>query len=304
MPIADVTFFTAAGQPAFTTETRTGDYVVRHVLGANEPTALEIIAEFTQTRADYARPAANATLTYDNGAGSDVTAYFDDDTDFEDLGGGVQKWKRHWFTLPATWKEPGGTVAYTFPAYVAGVAFGSIFAATGAIANGNYYTINTNATNVAVSDTLMLDLSFVRDQNYHVTFVTPAVYATSGVDVGIYKLLPGYGAFSAVTGTVREWSTGRSVPETLEVDSFLIHEYALADENLVGVLLPQIPAFSPVNSSGYSVDTLSTGLATYPNSADYASMVAAFSRIVIRPSDRLKYAGNIYERRTLVVVAK
>jgi hypothetical protein len=298
-------FQTAVGQNAFTTETRVSDYIIEQALGANEPTALIISARYWQTRADYARPAVNATLTYDNGAGSDVTAYFIDDVEFQDLGGGVQEWRRTWATIPATWQEPGGTFAFTFPAYTAGVAFGSIFAATGAIANGNYYTVNTNATNIAVADTVMFDLSYLRNtQNYHVTFVTDAKYANSGTNVGIAKVLPGAGTFSSVTGTVREWSTGRTTAEPLEVDSFVIHEYALADETTADIVLPQVDAFAPVNSSGYPVDTLSTGLATYPNSTTYASMVAANNLIVARRSDRRKYAGNIWERTTLVVAAR
>lgn len=298
-------FITAAGQPAFTTESRVSDYVISQALGANEPSALLISARYWQTRADYARPAVNSTLTYDNGAGADVTAYFIDDTEFQDLGGGMQEWTRTWATIPATWQEPGGTFAFTFPAYTAGVAFGSVFGATGAIANGNYYTINTNATSVSVGDSVLFDLTYLRNaQNIHVTFVTDAKYANSGTNVGIAKVLPGVGTFSSVSGTVREWSTGRTLPETIEVDSFVIHEYALADETTVDVLLPQVDRFSPVNSSGYAVDTLSSGAATYPNSTTYASMVAAGSLIVARRSDRTKYAGNIWERTTLVVAAR
>lgn len=290
----------ASGQAAFTTEAQQGDYVIEQVLGANDPTALHITARFQIYRASYSRPAVNATLTY--GA---QTAYFDTDDGFTDLRGGLCEFTRHWYTVPATWQEPGGTFAFTFPAYTAGVAFGTIFAATGAIANGNYYTVNTNATGVAVADTVMFDLSYVRNvQNYHVTFVSDAKYANSGTNVGIAKVLPGVGTFSSVSGTVREWSTGRVIAETIEVDSFVIHEYALADETTVDVLLPQVDRFSPVNSSGYAVDTLSTGTATYPNSTTYASMVAAGSLIVARRSDRTKYAGNIWERTTLVVAAR
>lgn len=290
----------APGQTAFTSEVQQGDYVIEHVLGANAPAALHITARFQIYRASYVRPAPNATLTYDG-----QTAYFDDDDNFTDLRGGLCEFTRHWYTVPATWQEPGGTFAFTFPAYTAGVAFGSVFGATGAIANGNYYTINTNATSVSVGDSVLFDLTYLRNaQNIHVTFVTDAKYANSGTNVGIAKVLPGVGTFSSVSGTVREWSTGRTLPETIEVDSFVIHEYALADETTVDVLLPQVDRFSPVNSSGYAVDTLSSGAATYPNSTTYASMVAAGSLIVARRSDRTKYAGNIWERTTLVVAAR
>lgn len=300
-----VTFFTDTGQPAFTTETRTGDYIVRQVLGAREPSALEISAEFTQTRADYARPAPNTTLTYDNGAGSDVTAYFVDDVEFEQLGGGVQKWTRTWATIPATWQEPGGTFAFTFPSYVSGIAFGSFYSVTDCYANGNYYNLMTNAANISAADTFFLDLNYVRsNQNYHVSFQTSAKFAGDGTRVPIAKLLPGNGTFSGVTGTMFEARVGRSAPETIEVDSILLHEYVLGDETSIEVLLPQIDKFSPVGALAVETNELSTGTATVPNSATYASMVAAGTLIPARRSDRAIYMGNIYERTTLLVAAR
>lgn len=302
--MSDVTFFTAAGQNAFTTETRTGNYIITPVLGANEPTAREVTAAFTQTEADYVRPAANDPLTIDID-GVSTTAYFADDTDFRDLGGGVQEWTRHWFTLPASWTEPGGTYAFTFPAYTSPVAFGTLYSVTDATANGNYYDLATNAANIGASDTFLLDLNYIRsNQNFHCTFQTDAKFASDGTRVPIAKVLPGIGAFSGVTGTLREVAIGRLLPEGIEVDSFLIHDYALADETTVDTLLPQIDKFSPVNSSGYEVDTLSTGTATTPNSASYGAMVAAGTLLPARRSDRRKYAGNIWERTTLVVAAR
>lgn len=298
-------FQTAAGQNAFTTETRVSDYIIEQALGANEPTALIISARYWQTRADYARPAANATITYDNGAGSDVTAYFVDDVEFQDLGGGVQEWRRTWATIPATWQEPGGTFAFTFPAYISPIAFGTLYTVTGANTNGNYYDLLTNAASIAAADTFLLDLGYVRNvQNYHVTFQTDAKFAGNGTRVPIAKVLPGSGAFSGVTGTLQEVRLGRYLAETLEVDSFLIHDYAICDESTADILLPQIDRFSPVNNSGYAVESLSTGTATTPNSSTYGSMVAAGTLIPARRSDRRKYAGNIWERTTLVVAAR
>ena len=61
--MSTIYYKTGSGQPAFTTESQIGDYVITYVLGAAEPTALEIRAPFMQTRADYARPAANTTLS-------------------------------------------------------------------------------------------------------------------------------------------------------------------------------------------------------------------------------------------------
>ncbi len=290
----------APGQPAFTTEVQQGDYVIEQALGANDPTALHIMARYWIYRASYARPAANTTLSY--GA---QTGYFDTDDGFTDVRGGLVEFTRHWYTVPATWQEPGGTFAFTFPAYISPIAFGSLYNVTGAYANGNYYNLMTNAAAIAAADTFLLDLNYVRNvQNYHVTFQTDAKFAGDGTRVPIAKVLPGSGAFSGVTGTLQEVRIGRTLPETLEVDSYVIHDYAVADETTADILLPQVDKFTPTNSSGYPVEYLSTGLATFPNSATYGSMVAAGTLIPARRSDRRKYAGNIWERTTLVVAAR
>lgn len=290
----------APGQTAFTTEVQQGDYVAEQALGANDPTALHIMARFQIYRASYARPAANTTLSY---GGS--TAYFDTDDGFTDLRGGLCEFTRHWYTVPATWQEPGGTFAFTFPAYISPIAFGTLYTVTGANTNGNYYDLLTNAASIAAADTFLLDLGYVRNvQNYHVTFQTDAKFAGNGTRVPIAKVLPGSGAFSGVTGTLQEVRLGRYLAETLEVDSFLIHDYAICDESTADILLPQIDRFSPVNNSGYAVESLSTGTATTPNSSTYGSMVAAGTLIPARRSDRRKYAGNIWERTTLVVAAR
>jgi hypothetical protein len=290
----------AAGQTAFTFEVQQGDYVIEQALGANDPTALHITARIQIYRASYSRPAANATLTY--GA---QTAYFDTDDNFTDLRGGLCEFTRHWYTVPATWQEPGGTFAFTFPAYISPIAFGTLYSVTDAYANGNYYNLMTNAASIAAGDTFLLDLGYVRNvQNYRVTFQTDAKFAGNGTRVPIAKVLPGSGAFSGVTGTLQEVRLGRYLAETLEVDSFLIHDYAICDESTADILLPQIDRFSPVNNSGYAVESLSTGTATTPNSSTYGSMVAAGTLIPARRSDRRKYAGNIWERTTLVVAAR
>jgi hypothetical protein len=290
----------APGQPAFTTEVQQGDYETEPALGANEPTALFIRGRFQIYRANYARPAANTTLSY--GA---ATAYFVDDTDFRDLRGGLCEFTRTWATIPASWQEPGGTYAFTFPAYVSPIAFGTLYSVTAAYQNGNYANLMTNAASIAAGDTMLVDLNYVRaNQNYHHTFQATAAFAGDGTRVPVANNLPGFGAFSGVSGTLQEVRIGRTTPEAIEVDSFLLHDYAIADETTVDLLLPQVDRFSPVNNSGYAVETLSTGTSTTPNSTTYGSMVAAGTLIVARRSDRRKYAGNIWERTTLVVAAR
>ena len=293
-----------SGQTAFTSESREGDYVITQALGAREPTALEIRATIVQYRANYARPAANTTLTYDNGAGSDVTAYFVDDVDFQDRDGGLQSWTRIWATIPANYMEPGGTIAFTFPAYTTPIAFGSPTTPTGAYTYQNHIAINIASSGITAGDSAFLDLNYVRsNQNYH---VSTWAYCYSGdvATIEIGNVLPGVGVFSGLTGTIREGSLGRTTPETLEVDAFIEHTFALANETTIDNIMPSVVQFSPVNSSGYQVDTLSTGTATFPNSATYSSMIAAGTLICARQSERTLYMGNIWERKTLLVKAR
>jgi hypothetical protein len=290
----------AVGQTAFTSEVQQGGYIIDQALGANEPTALHIMARFQIYRASYSRPAANTTLTY--GA---QTAYFDNDDSFTDLRGGLCEFTRHWYTIPATWQEPGGTFAYTFPSYVNGIAWGSTYSVTGIYQyNTNVTICNTSGTFVTGVD-VYLDVNYLRsNQNFHVAFSTPSIGYSGGAYFSIANVLPGHGTWSSVTGTARGGQTGRSNPETIEVDSILQHDYALADPVSVDQLLPQIDKFSPTDSSGNEVDRLSTGTATTPNSSLYQSMITAGTLIVARRSDRRKYAGNIWERTTLLVKAR
>lgn len=302
MPLANVTTFLDPSQPAFSTESAQGNTTIEFPLGAAEPTAHVVKQRYWQSETYYARPAANTTRTspYDG-----TTIYFIDDVDFKDEGGGMQTWTRVWASIPATWSEPGGTFAFTFPAYITAAAFGTLYTVTGIIANGNFYTANTNATGVVTGDTVQFDVNYIRaSQNYHITTVTDAKFASSGSSITVAKIFPGQNVFSSVTGTVQEWSTGRSLPETIETDSILFHEYALGDPTTLDTVLPQVDKFSPVLSTGYGTDTLSTGTATTPNSATYASMIAAGTLIVARRSDRARYLGNIYERTTLMVKAR
>ena len=290
----------AGGQTAFTSEVQQGDYVIEQSLGANEPTALHIMARFQVYRASYSRPAANTTLSY--GAS---TAYFDTDDNFTDLRGGLCEFTRHWYTIPATWQEPGGTFAYTFPAYVNGIGWGSTYPVTGIYQyNTNYTICNTTGTFTPGVD-VYLDVNYIRsNNNYHVAFSTPSLSYSTGTYFSIANVLPGYGTWSSVTGTARGGQTGRSNPEAIEVDSILQHDYALADATSVNQLLPQVDKFSPTDSSGNEVDRLSTGTATTPNSSMYQSMITAGTLIVARRSDLRRYAGNIYERTTLLVKAR
>ena len=288
-----------AGQTAFTAEAQDGDYVTEYPLGAAEPTHVLIKAVFKQFRADYTRPAANTTLTYGG-----LTAYFIDDVGFTDERGGLCSWTRLWATIPASWSEPGGTYAYAFPAFTAVYSLGNTFPVSNIVANASNYSVNTNATGISTSDDVFFDLNYVRNsQNYHVTFTTPALFASSGVNVTIPGILPGTGSFSGPTGTVRKGNKGRDLPATDSVDSFVLHDYALSSETTLDTDLPQIKAFAPI-TAGVPTETQYLVSTTLPSTTQYQSMISAGTLIVVQPSDRTRYLGNIYERTTRLVKAK
>lgn len=293
-------FKTAAGQNAFTVETRVGDYSVEYPLGASEPTAIVVSAPFTQTAANYSRPAANAMLSYNS-----QNVYFINDDGFQDITGGVRTWKRTWASVPAAWSEPE-EFAFTFPSYIVGISFGSTYNVTNISASGSTVTLTTTATGVSVGDDVYLDLAYTRNsQNYHMTFISPAITGTSsGSAVAIANKLHGSGNFTNVSGTVRRGNMGRTAAESLVVPSRVLHEYALSSETALDTDLPIVEKFAPVNSSGYEVTALSTGTATVPNSATYSNMISAGAEIVADRSQRQRYMGNIYCRLTRLIKAR
>lgn len=296
----DVTFLTAAGQNAFTVAERVGDYAIAFPLAPGEPDALEITAPYWGLANSYTKPAASSNMAWGS-----TTAYFDDDVDFRDEGGGVTSWTRRWLTKPNAWSEPGGTYAFTFPAYVSAASFGTAFPATAITTSGANYVVNTNATGISAGGSVLFDLNFIRAvANYHVTFVADVLAASSGSSVTLPGILPGSGAFTGVSGTVRAWSPGRSTPEAMEVDSVLLRDYAVSSESAKDTDLPQVPRFQPVDALGNETLFLTTGSGSTPNANSYAEMVTSGQYLVAAPSDLRRYGAQIYERTTRLVKAR
>lgn len=294
-----VHFKIGSGQNAFTVEERISDYSISYPLGAAEPTALVITAEYMQTRANYARPNANAVLSY---GGSN--AYLIDDEGFRDSKGGVAQWTRKWATIPADWSDYQETT-FAFPSYVVGISFGTTFNVTNIATSGANVVLTTTATNVSAGDEMFLDLAFTRNSTpYRMTFREPAIAASSGVSVTILDKFPGSGNYTSVSGTLREGQIGRSAEAQLVVTARVLHEYALSTEATLDADLPAIEKFTPVNSSGYEVNALSSGSATVPNSEAYLAMIKAGTEIAAERSTRARYMGNIFVRTTPFVKAQ
>lgn len=293
----------APGQPAFTTETQTGDYVVSYPLGPLEPTALEIRAPYQQYRTSYTRPTADTPLTY--GA---RTAYFIDDVDFQDLRGGLCTWTRIWRTVPAQWVDDG-QYAFTYPAYTSAGAIGNSFPVTAISANISVapiqYTLTTTATGLSAGSSVFLDLNFrTGTANNHVSGITGLVAASSGASITVTDIIL-YSAFgyTSVTGTVRSASAFRTEPLTLRADCQIVHDYALSNIGNIANTLPTVEAWLPIEAStGAATTSLSN--TTIPTNTLYQSMIDAGTTIIPEPSTRQRYAGNIYERSTILIAAR
>lgn len=254
-------------------------------------------------RRTYEGPKATyASLALDTADAEFATAYFVRQGPLVDVDGGCVRYERIFATVPAQWNDHE-EFAFTFPAYIVGIAFGNTFSVTNIAPSAANYVLTTAATGISATDSVYLDLNYIRNvANYHVTAITPAVAATSSVSVTIGGVLPGGGAFSDVVGTLKKGQIGRNAAETLIVGSRLQHDYALSSDTEIDTDLPIIDKFSPRDNAGYEPATLSG--ATTPTATRYNGMIDAGTELVAERSTRRRYMGNIYVRITRLVKAK
>ncbi len=104
-------FFTAPGQPSFSTAVAVAGYELDFPFGESRPDTLVITQRFWQLRADYSRPAPNAL-----NCPAYPTARFCDDYGFRDVGMGIVEWTREWATVPGP-REEYEAYAFRFPGY-------------------------------------------------------------------------------------------------------------------------------------------------------------------------------------------
>lgn len=286
----------AAGQTAFTAEAQDGDYLIEYPLGPAEPTHIAIKARFKQFRADYARPAANTTLTY--GA---LTAYFIDDVEFSDDRGGLCSWTRLWATIPASWSEPED-YAYTFPAFTGSNTYGTTYAVSSLnTSTGTVIVTNATSTGIAAGDAVYVQVSYTRNSTKITqTWNTLAVATTNNSQTTINGVLLGSGTISAVSGFVAKSVPARAGTLSAVAAGRLAYDYALTSISSLNTDLPLTQPFGAVDSAGIQTTTLSAS--TTPTSTIYAGYVTSGAEIVVECT-RSRYLGNIFCRQTRLVPA-
>lgn len=289
-------YLTKAGQTLFTVETPQGGFMPDHPFGEPCRDALVITQRFWQRRANYARPAANA-----QNCSAYPAAYFIQDAGFRDVGMGIVEWVRTWATIPPSWSEPE-SYAFFYPAYAAG-ATGAAKNVNGIVQSGATTIFSLSVAGDAVAgDSVYVNVNYTRNGIVRSSaFQAVAVATTNAAQVTVAYILPGSGAFSAVSGSVTKSVTGVAAPRSLVVGSRVAYDYALSSLATLDADLPLAPLFAPIDAAGLLTDRLTS--TTIPSDADYRAMVNAGAELVVE-STRHRYLGNIFVRTTRMVPAK
>lgn len=301
--MAAPTYFTAAGQNAFTTETQIGGYTVEYPLGAAEPTAIVVSAPFAQVTANYSRPAANTLLSF-NG----TNCYFVSDENFRPFGGhvgDVTEWDRKWASVPASWTEPE-EYAYVYPAFSVGTNTSNAYAITAIAQVGTgfapTYNITSSTANISAGDYVYISANYTRGNQQVQSGSWANVTAASGTVLTVKgTAFSGSGNFTSVSGTVRKGLPGRTTRPSLIVGSQILNDYVLTSTTNIDADLPLLQPFAPVVAiTGEATTNLTAS--TLPTSTAYANLVVTGGSLIVECSRR-RYAGNIYRRSTRTIPA-
>lgn len=299
-----VTYYTAAGQPAFNTVATVAAPVWEKVLPVpNQRTVFR--QRFMQTANAYSPLAYDtpypADATY--GVPTSTTYYLVSEENFADERGGMLSWDRVYAAVPTAWTEPE-EYAYTFPAFSGLQSIGtSYYNVTAITASGSYYAL-TSSVSFAVGTTLYMNVGFTR---YPYTNVKQSQFvvvlaSTTTNPILIGNVFDGSGAFTSVTGTIVLGSPGRNAAKTMVVGSNVVNEYALSSVTALDSTLPIIDPFVVLTADGSEIDVITT--TTIPSTSTYISMINSETQIVAAASVRRRFLGNIYVRLTRYVTAR
>ena len=296
-----VTYYTAAGQPAFNTVATVGPPVWEKMLPV--PNNKVVFRQrFMQTAASYTPLAYDtpypAESTY--GVPTATTYYLVSEENFSGERGGIMTWDRVYAAVPTAWTEPE-EYAYTYPAFSGSQTVGTTYNVTAIAASGTYYSVSSSLT-FSVGDTLFINVGFTRSGlGWRVANYVQALGGVSGTNVLVGQIFGGTGSFTSVSGYIGKASPSRSTPKAFIVPSSVVNEYAFSSITALDQNLPLIPQFAVINNTGVETDTITT--TTIPSNSNWVSMVAAGTQIVAATSMRRRFLGNIYVRSTRYIPA-
>lgn len=297
-----VTYYTAAGQPAFNTVATVGLPQWEKVLPVPNNKVL-FRQRFMQTAASYTPLAYDTPYPADGtfGVPTSTTYYLVSEENFNDQRGGVLMWDRVYCAVPTAWTEPE-EYAFNYPAFSGSQTVGTTYTVTAIAASGTYYSISSSLT-FSTGDSLFVNVSFTRSGiGWRVANYVQALGGVSGTNVLVGSIFGGTGSFTSVSGYIGKASPARSVPKAYVVPSNILNEYALSSITTLDQTLPIVPQFVVIDNTGIETDVITT--TTTPTNANYVSMVANGTQIVAAASTRRRFLGNIYVRSTRYVPAK
>lgn len=296
-----VTYYTAAGQPAFNTVATIGLPIWEKVLPVpNNKVAFR--QRFMQTAASYTPLAYDTPYPADGtyGVPTSTTYYLVSEENFSDQRAGVVMWDRVYCAVPTVWTEPE-EYAYTYPAFSGSQTVGTTYNVTAITISGTYASVSSSLT-FSVGDTLFINVAFTRSGlGWNVANYVQALGGVSGTNVLIGSIFPGTGAFGSVNGYIGKASPARGTPKAYIVPSSIVNEYAFSSVTALDQTLPLIQPFSVINNTGVETDTITT--TTIPTNANWVTMVANGTQIVAATSVRRRFLGNIYVRSTRYIPA-
>lgn len=303
-----VTYYTAAGQPAFNTVATVGAPIWEKVLPV--PNQRVVFRQrFMQTAAAYTPLAYDtpypADATY--GVPTSTTYYLVSEENFNNERGGIMTWDRVYAAVPTSWTEPE-EYAYTYPAF-GGSQPTTTYAVTAVTASGSTFTLSTSIT-FTVGDSVFINVGVTQvsglfTNRFQSTGYFLAIGGSSGTTLQVANLIPYYipgVAFTSVTGfTGKGGKPGRDLPKAMVIPSNVVNDYALASISGLNTSLPLIDAFVVITANGSETDVVSN--TTFPDNATYVSMVENGTQIVAATSVRRRFLGNIYVRQTRYIPA-
>jgi len=301
MPVTSVSYFTAAGQPAFTTATSVGlPQYLEPLPGATEFTGVR--QKMWQVATYYTPPTLSTVATY-----FATTCYLTGDSSFQEVGGGVMEFTREYNRIPTARTVPNGSTLYQMVGLPAGTA-GSLKTLTACSVSGNTATFTCTAHGYSVDDSIFLS---VKCTISGVQVVTGTNYRVNAVTTNTFDVL-GSAYFSSTLGygyavKVLPYRATKQVKTT----SFMHYDYALPGVTS-GIttytdFTPEKP-FDPIlTTTGQSVSDfadLSNALSalTSPTATEYIAMIKA-GNFIVAESNISNYKGSILERATLMVRA-
>lgn len=262
-------------QPAF-------DGVNTHYVGTQR---------WVQARANY------SPLALDTAHPDSASFLLVKESEFEDLGGGIQEWTRTYAAIPSQRIE-GRSLAWELPGLGMGGA-NAVTPITGVAGLGSdpntVVTVTTaSAHGLSADDTVYLaletDFNRYRQQNYTLVKLLSA----SGSSFTVYQGI--LGQFRAIS--VQKAGNARQ-PETKTVPAKVVFDYYKESNiNNITILQPEVIR----NSAGLVTDTYDLG--TTPTLSAYQAKIAAGDWIVAQASVTRRWMGNIYERETIYVKAQ